>query len=87
MMGVQRLTGQVQIIPVSSVTSGWQTVTSGVPHSSTAGPVLFKVFINDLDTELKRIPSKFAGDTKLGGTVNYLEGKEALRRNLDKLEG
>lgn len=82
-----RLTGQAQIIPVSNVASGWQSITSGVPHGSTVGPVLFKVFVNGLDTELKGILSKFAADTKLGGTVNYLESKEALQRDLDKLEG
>lgn len=78
------ITGQAQRIPVNRVTLGWQTVTSGVPHSSTVGPVLL---INDLDTEFKGILSKFDGDTKLRGAVNYLKGKEALQRDLDKLEG
>lgn len=80
--------GQAQRIPLNRVTSGWQTATSGARHSgSTVGPVLFKVFISFLDTKLKAILSKFAGDTKLGRAVKYLEGKEALQRDLDKLEG
>lgn len=40
-------------------------------------PSLFKVFINDLDTRLEGIPSKFADDVKLGGAV---EGRGLVER-------
>ena len=48
--------------------------------------MLFNIFINDLDTELEGILSKFADDKKLGGTVESLEGREALHRDMCKLE-
>lgn len=49
-------------------------------------PVLFSIVINDLDTGLEGILSKFHRHTKLGGGVDSLNTRESLQRNLDKLE-
>ena len=74
-----------QRVVINGKASKWTNVTSGVPQGSVLGPVLFLVYINDIDEGVTSIISKFADDTKIANSVASNEQVIEIQQNLDKL--
>ena len=79
------LKGRTQRVVLNGSYSDWSEVSSGVPQGSVLGPILFLVYVNDMDCGLDANISKFADDTKLFHKVSSIEEHEKIQNDLHKL--
>ena len=81
------LTDRKQRVVLNGEASDWARVLSGVPQGSVLGPLLFLIFINDLDEEaaLVEILKKFADDTKVAQPIRSEQDRTRLQAVLDNL--
>ena len=68
------LTNRTQTVVVDGHRSRWATIKSGVPQGTVLGPILFILFINDLDKCIKYSTSRFfADDTRISKQISSVE--------------
>jgi hypothetical protein len=80
------LRGRKQHVQVDKSTSSLKEVVSGVPQGSHLGPVLFLLFINDLEVVLENMNIKlFADDAKLYFAFEKGTDVDAVKRDLDNV--
>ena len=80
------LTDRRQRVSVEGETSAWTAVHSGVPQGSVLGPLLFLVYINDLEDGVASNILKFADDTKIFRRVQTRQECRTLQDDLNRLD-
>ena len=63
------LSNRKQRVVLNGMTSDWAPILSGVPQGSVLGPLLFLIFVNDLEEGIKSKIKFFADDTSLFSIV------------------
>ena len=80
-----RLRDRRQRVVLNGCKSEWGNVFSGVPQGSVLGPTLFIIYVNDFDSNILSMLSKFADDAKLYRSVSSIHQVTLLQADLDKL--
>ena len=75
---VEWLTHRRQRVIVGGEISNWNSVLSGVPQRSVLGPILFLIYINDLEDDISSKILKSADDTKVFRKVTNVTNKQSL---------
>jgi len=74
---------QARRVVVNSSKANWQLLMSGFPQQSIQCPILFSIFITELDD---RNECRLARDTKPGTERETLEGRATIQTDFKRLE-
>ena len=74
-----------QRVVINGIMSAWIYVVSGVHQGSILGPLLFLIFVNDIDKNIVNKLLKFADDTKLCGKVSSDSDVDQMQADLRQL--
>ena len=79
-------TGRKQVVVVDGAKSDTLKVHAGVPQGSRLGPLLFIIYMNDIENDIENDILIFADDTSLMATGSApAETAEQLNRDLVKI--
>ena len=80
------LTGRSQEVVVNGTHSVLRPVRSGVPQGTVLGPLLFLIYINDIEKNLSSSIRLFADDSALYRSISSLKDAVLLQEDLFKLQ-
>ena len=81
-MDFSSLTGRRQRVAINDEFFSWGNDIIRVPQGPVLGPLLFLIYINDIDIDLFSKLCKFADDTKIGRAVATEEDVQILRDDI-----
>ena len=79
------LSSRTQTTVVNGVNSSYVEVTSGVPQGSVLGPMLFLLYINDINNAIKSQIKLFADDSVLYRNIRSQNYQVILQNDLDTI--
>ena len=79
------LSNRKQSVSVNGTHSSWVNVTSGVPQGSVLGPVLFLLYINDINDHIQSTIKLFADDSILYREIQNPQDLAILQADLNTL--
>ena len=72
------LANRKQRVVLNGTSSEWKSTSSGVPQGSVLGPLLFLIYINDLEKGIKSKIKFFADDTTLSFTIQISQHQNSI---------
>ena len=76
------LTEQSQRVVIENHASSKVSVKSGVPQGTVLGPLMFLLYINDIDTNISSTIRLFADDCIVYRTINSMDDQHRLQKDL-----
>ena len=79
------LVDRQQFVITGDAISEPSTVISGIPQGTVLGPILFLLFISDIDNNIEATASMFADDTRLVNKIDTEDDVENMQADLNQI--